>query len=69
MSKAKSSRIAKPNRFEPELDGRGRVFSPLKERHLPKPSAFESPIALALREELRRGGSAPSASQAGPGKP
>lgn len=44
-----------PQRFDPELDGQGRVLSPVKKKHMAKASVGESPLAAALRQAITNG--------------
>lgn len=51
-AKPMSRKKHEPQRFNPELDGQGRVQSPVKHKHLPKNEVLSSPLAAALRAAL-----------------
>lgn len=54
MATKSKKELAGPARFEPELDGQGKVLSPVKAKHLPRAAAGESALASALRQAMGR---------------
>lgn len=44
-----------PQRFNPELDGQGRVLAPVKKKYLPKPIRGDSALGSALRQAMAKG--------------
>lgn len=50
------SKQKEPQRFNPELDGHGRVLSPVKRKHLPKRAAIEPSLGAALRKAFANQG-------------
>lgn len=40
------------DQFNPELDGQGRILSPVKKKHMPKSAMGESSLAIALRQAM-----------------
>lgn len=50
------SKNMESQRFNPELDGQGRVLSPVKKKYLPKSAAGEPALALAFRQALAKSG-------------